>query len=81
MRWAAVAAGRPGVAGRRADRGHHGGFLAKPLPLQQCLSRTMVYGNPRHTMTTHLTEELVHHDFADPPDGDDEDGSDVDPTD
>ena len=38
----------------------------------------MVYGNPRHTMTTHLTEELVHHDFADPPDDDEEEGSDVD---
>ena len=31
----------------------------------------MVYGNAHHTMTTQLTEELVHHDFADPPDGDD----------
>lgn len=32
----------------------------------------------RHIMTTQLTEELVHYDFADPPEGaDDEDADDT----
>lgn len=29
----------------------------------------MTYGTLHQTMTTHLTEELVHWDLAEPPDG------------